>query len=67
MLCLCIGTPHNPCHACRMYIRCTTIKSKQAGEPYKTYRLVETERVGAKVKQRIVLNLGRHFEVPQAQ
>jgi len=50
-----------------MYIRCTTIKSKQAGEPYKTYRLVETERVGAKVKQRIVLNLGRHFEVPQAQ
>lgn len=50
-----------------MYIRCTTIKSKQAGEPYKTYRLVETERAGAKVKQRIVLNLGRYFEVPQAQ
>jgi len=50
-----------------MFIRCTTIKSKQLGEPYKTYRLVESERANGKVKQRTLLNLGRHFSVPKAQ
>ena len=50
-----------------MYIRCTTIKTSQAGEPYKSFRLVETERVNGKVKQRTLINLGRYFEVPQAQ
>jgi len=50
-----------------MFIRCTTIKSKAAGEPYKTHRLVETERVGDKVKQHTLLNLGRHFDVPKSQ
>lgn len=50
-----------------MFIRCTTIKSKQSGEPYKTHRLVETERVKDKVKQHTLLNLGRHFDVPQSQ
>lgn len=49
-----------------MFIRCTTIKSNQSGEPYKTYRLVESERVHGKVKQRTLLNLGRHFDVPQS-
>jgi transposase len=50
-----------------MYIRCTSIKSKRSGEPYFTYRLVESERVGGKVKQRTLLNLGRHFDVAKPQ
>lgn len=50
-----------------MYIRCTTIKSKQFGEPYKTHRLVETERINGQVKQHMLLNLGRHFAVPKAK
>ncbi len=50
-----------------MFIRCTTIKRKAAGESYKTHRLVETQRVGDKVKQHTLLNLGRHFDVPKAQ
>lgn len=49
-----------------MFIRCTSIKSKQSGEPYFTYRLVESERVGGKVKQRTLLNLGRHFDAPKS-
>jgi len=35
-----------------MFIRRTQIKSRQNGEPYYTYRLVENERVDGKVKQR---------------
>ncbi len=50
-----------------MFIRCTTIKSKQSGDPYQTYRLVESERVNGKVKQRTLLNLGRHFDLPKSQ
>ncbi|MFT5504698.1 MAG: hypothetical protein ACI8XC_002415, partial [Gammaproteobacteria bacterium] len=50
-----------------MYIRCTTIKTSQSGETYKSFRLVESERVNGKVKQRTLINLGRFFEVPQAQ
>tara|TARA_R110001592_G_scaffold59200_1_gene179555 strand:- start:888 stop:2696 length:1809 start_codon:yes stop_codon:yes gene_type:complete len=50
-----------------MYIRCTSIKSKQSGDAYFTYRLVESERVGGKVKQRTLVNLGRHFDVPKSQ
>ncbi|MCP3882582.1 MAG: hypothetical protein GY701_29925, partial [Sulfitobacter sp.] len=51
-----------------MFIRRTTIKSKQSGTgAYFTYRLVETERVDGKVKQHILLNLGRHFHVPENQ
>ena len=50
-----------------MYIRRTTIKSRQTGEPYYTYRLVESIREGERVRQRTLLNLGRYFEVPRAQ
>ena len=49
-----------------MFIRRTQIKSRQQGEPYYTYRLVETERVNEQVKQHTLLNLGRHFDVPKA-
>jgi hypothetical protein len=50
-----------------VYIPRTTIKSRQSGEPYFTYRLCESERVGGKVKQRTLLNLGRHFTLPREQ
>jgi len=51
-----------------MFIRRTTIKSHKSGTgSYFTYRLVETERVDGKVKQHILLNLGRHFCVPENQ
>jgi transposase len=50
-----------------MFIRCTTIKTDQAGKTYQSFRLVETERVNGKVKQRTLINLGRFFDVPQAQ
>jgi transposase len=50
-----------------MYIRRTTIKSRRNGEPYYTYRLVESIRTEQGVHQRTLLNLGRHFEVPREQ
>ncbi len=50
-----------------MYIRRTTIKSRRTGEPYYTYRLVETVRLEGRVRQRTLVNLGRHFEVPREQ
>ena len=42
-----------------MYIRRTTIKSRQTGEPYYTYRLVESIREDGRVRQHTLLNLGR--------
>jgi hypothetical protein len=50
-----------------MFIRCTTTKTKNTGETYKTFRLVESERVNGKVKQRTLINLGRYFDVHQSQ
>lgn len=50
-----------------MFIRRTTIKRRRQGDHYFTYRLVETERFADKVKQHTLINLGRHFNVPQDQ
>jgi hypothetical protein len=50
-----------------MFIRRTTIKSRETGESYYTYRLVESAGTLAGVRQHTVLNLGRHFEVPRTQ
>ena len=50
-----------------MLIRRTQTRSRTAGEPYFTYRLVHSARVGSAIKQTTVLNLGSHFELPQAQ
>ena len=50
-----------------MYIRRTSIKSRRTGEPYYTYRLVESVRVEGQVRQRTLLNLGRHFDIPREQ
>src|SRR5918996_6291469 len=50
-----------------MFIRRTSIKSRRTGEPYYTYRLVESWRSAKGVRQRTILNLGSHFDVPKAQ
>jgi transposase len=48
-----------------MYIRRTQTRNTSTGESYYTHRLVRSERVGGKVRQRTLLNLGRHFDVAQ--
>ena len=49
-----------------MFIRRTQTRNRISGEPYATFRLVQASRVGKTVKQATVLNLGSHFELPQA-
>ena len=49
-----------------MFIRRTQTRNRISGEPYATYRLVHSARVGRVVKQTTVLNLGSHFDLPQA-
>lgn len=48
-----------------MYIRRTMIKSRKTGEPYYTYRLVESVRTGSGVRQHTLLNLGTNFPYPR--
>ena len=48
-----------------MFIRQTRTNNKITGEGYFTFRLVRGERMGGKVRQITVLNLGRHFPVKQ--
>ena len=48
-----------------MFIRQTRTNNKATGEGYFTYRLVRGERIGGKVRQITVLNLGRHFPIKQ--
>ena len=50
-----------------MYIRRTSIKSRANGEPYYSHRLVESVRTEHGVRQRTLVNLGRHFDVPREQ
>jgi transposase len=47
-----------------MYIRKTTTKKAADGSAYSTFRLVSSERVGGKVRQKTVLNIGSCFELP---
>ena len=49
-----------------MFIRRTQTRSSRSGEAYCTLRLVRSERVGPKVRQRTLLNLGRHFPIGQS-
>lgn len=48
-----------------MYIRRTTIKSRQTGGTYFTHRLVESVRTAEGVRQRTLLNLGKEFPYSQ--
>ena len=50
-----------------MFIRRAPTRSRTDGEPYSTFRLVESSRVGGAVKQTTLLNLGSHFDLPQTQ
>ena len=50
-----------------MFIRCTQTRGRADGQPYTTYRLVETTRVAGRVRQTTLLNLGSHFDVPVDQ
>ena len=49
-----------------MFIRRTNTRNSKTGEAYFTHRLVAAFREGNAVKQRTLLNLGAHFDVPQA-
>ena len=48
-----------------MFIRRTKTRNANTGEAYFTHRLVQSKREGTKVKQVTLLNLGRHFRIPQ--
>lgn len=50
-----------------MFIRRTQTRSRLHGEAYFTHRLVRSERVGGRVRQVTLLNLGRHFELAAEQ
>ncbi len=50
-----------------MYIRKTQIQKKKSGGHYFTYRIVESRRVGKKVNQRTLLNLGTDFSLSEEQ
>ena len=50
-----------------MFVRRTQTRRTEDGKPYFSHRLVHSERVGNTVRQRTLLNLGRHFDIPQAQ
>jgi transposase len=47
-----------------MFIRQTQTRSNSTGDSYFTYRLVESRRVGKKVSQHTLLNLGTNFDLP---
>ena len=51
------------CYCRRMYIRKTNTRKNSDGSYYSTFRLVASERVLGKVKQRTILNIGSCFEV----
>ena len=46
-----------------MYIRQTKTSKSPTGETYSTYRLVASTRIGGKVRQQTLLNLGKNFDL----
>ena len=50
-----------------MFIRQTKTSNSVTGDAYYTFRLVASERIGGKVRQKTVLNLGRSFSLPKEQ
>ncbi|MDX8389441.1 MAG: hypothetical protein R8M38_03025, partial [Mariprofundaceae bacterium] len=55
------------CSLSPVYIRQTATRRKKDGSSYHSYRLVDSTRIGSKVKQRTLLNLGTAFCVPREQ
>lgn len=50
-----------------MFIRRTLNRRTASGQTYHTHRLVCSERLGKSVRQRTLLNLGRHFAIPKEE
>ena len=50
-----------------MFVRRTQTRATADGERYFTHRLVCSHRIGSRVRQRTLLNLGRHFAVAQSE
>ena len=50
-----------------MFIRRTKTRTVGTQDHYFTFRLVKSVRIGDKVRQRTLLNLGAHFDLPPAQ
>ena len=50
-----------------MFVRRTQTRATADGERYFTHRLVCSHRIGSRVRQRTLLNLGRHFAVAQPE
>ena len=50
-----------------MFIRQTQTRSSATGETYFTFRLVESRRVGKKVSQHTLLNLGANFNLAKEE
>ena len=48
-----------------VFIRKTATRNKATNDSYFTFRLVASERTGRQVRQITLLNLGRHFDLPQ--
>jgi len=48
-----------------MFIRQTKTRNSTTGEAYTTFRLVASRRVGDRVRQQTLLNLGRQFALPK--
>jgi hypothetical protein len=49
-----------------MFIRRARTRNKATGEAYFTHRLVDSLSTGKQVRQVTLLNLGRHFDLPQS-
>lgn len=52
-------------YASAMYIRQTKPSNNSSDESYNTYRLVSSTRIGGKVRQQTLLNLGKNFDFPR--
>jgi hypothetical protein len=51
------------CNPACMFIRKTQCQQKKSGGHYFTYRIVESQRIGTKVRQHTLLNLGVDFSI----
>lgn len=48
-----------------MFIRCAKTRTTDNGKAYHSYRLVDNYRIGDRVRQRTLLNLGSGFDFPR--
>ena len=55
------------CQNAYMFIRKAKTRRKTGEGSYTTYRLVRSERVGGRVRQVALLNLGADFSLPKQQ